>query len=323
MRISVWRTWRRRARRGPTLQGRLLQLVFVVSLPLFLLGGASAWFVYAGERSRAEDRVRSQTWNMALVVDQQFARAETLLEALGTSNSLAAGDLAGFRSEAMAASAVFDNAPISLMTADHRVVLNTGCARSQPCSEPTELLADTLNGGRARISNLVRDGPDGGYQVAIAVPVGSLAPQGSARASGGYALCLTLPPGLIAGALKEQHLPPSWIVTVLDRDGEIAARTTGERETLGQHLAPELLAAIARAPIGLIHGLRTLKGVPAVMAFARAPRSGVRGSRQHSRVDVPIVAVGGFDAYLPHRIRPADGRAGDGVRLRPPDFHGA
>ena len=246
----------------------------MVSLPLFLLGGASAWFVYAGERSRAEDRVRSQTWNMALVVDQQFARAETLLQTLGTSNSLAKGDLAGFRSEALAASAVFDNAPISLMAADDRAVLNTLCDRNHLCSQPTELLADTLGGGRTQISNLVRDGANGGYQVAIAVPVGSPASAARVRRPGGYALGLTLPPGLIAGALKEQHLPPSWVVTVLDRNGAVAARTIGERESLGQHLAPELLAAIAQAPVGLIHGLRTLKGIPAVMAFARAPRSG-------------------------------------------------
>jgi signal transduction histidine kinase/FixJ family two-component response regulator len=85
---------------------------------------------------------------------------------------------------------------------------------------------------------------------------------------------LVLPTGLIAAALTQQPATAGQIVSVLDRLGAVVARTEGEAGVPGQHLRPELMAAVAQSSEGVSHGVRTLQGTPAVTVFARAPHSG-------------------------------------------------
>lgn len=263
-------------RRIPTLQGRLFLLVLVVALPLLLLSAAAAFFAYTSERDRAEDRMRMETHSLALVVDQELAKAEMLLKTLAGSASLIHGDLDAFTAEAVAASTMLANAPIGFLGADGRQVLNTACQHKEQeaCNRATNPLPAMLASGQAEITNLVQGAVTGRPFIAVGMPVfvREHGPDADKRLA--YTLGLALPHGLIATALA-QHSPfAGQIVSVLDRAGAIVARTEGEADTLGQHLRPELMARVAQSSQGVIHGLRTLQGQPAVMVFARAPHSG-------------------------------------------------
>lgn len=263
-------------RRTPTLQGRMLLLVVVVALPLLLLSAAAAFFVYTGERDRAEDRIRMQTRTLALVVDQELAKAEVLLKTLAGSSSLARGDLEAFTAEAIAASTTFADAPIGLIGSDHRQVLNTAChhQEQEACGRITDPLPPLLASGHAEITDLVQGTVTGRPLIAVGIPVfdGQRGPDADKRLA--YTVGLVLPAGLIAAALSQQSPVTGQIVSVLDRAGAVIARTEGEAGALGQHLRPELMAAVAQRSDGVIHGLRTLQGARAVMVFARAPHSG-------------------------------------------------
>jgi signal transduction histidine kinase/ActR/RegA family two-component response regulator len=263
-------------RRTPTLQGRMFLLVVVVALPLLLLSAAVAFFVFTGERDRAEDRIRMQTRTLALVVDQEIAKAEILLKTLAGSSSLARGDLDAFTAEAVAASTMFANAPIGLIGADHRQVLNTACPREQQgaCDGATDPLPTVLASGHAEITDLVQGTVTGRPLIAVGVPVFAQQSRPEPDRRLAFTVGLVLPAGLIAAALSQQPLVAGQIVSVLDRTGAVVARTEGEAGALGQHLRPELMAAVAQSSQRVIHGLRTLQGTPAVMVFARAPHSG-------------------------------------------------
>ena len=264
-------------RRTPMLQGRVFLLVAVVALPLVLLSTAVAYFVYAGERERAEDRIRMQTRTLALVVDQEIAKAEILLNTLAGSWSLAGGDLEAFTAEAVAASTMFGNAPIGLIGVDHREVVNTACGHEQQgmCGRAVDPLPAVLASGHAEITDLVQGGVTGRLRVAVGIPVYAQQSRPDADKRLAYTMGLVLPPGLIAAALTQQPATAGQIVSVLDRLGAVVARTEGEAGVLGQHLRPEFLQAVAQSSEGVSHELlRTLQGTPAVLVFARAPHSG-------------------------------------------------
>lgn len=266
----------RKPRHTPTLQNRLVLLVVVVALPFLLLSAAAAFFAYAGERDRAEERMRMQTHTLALVVDRELAMAEILLQTLSGSSSLAQGDLEAFRAEVVAASTNFANAPIGLLGADHRQLFNTACrqAEQEVCGHATDPLPAALASGQAEITDLVHGPVTGRAVVMVGIPV--FAPERGTDAERHliYTVGMALPAGLIAKALNQQLPFAGQIVSVLDREGAVIARTKGEVDALGQHLRPELMAAVAQSSQGVIHGLRALQGAPAVMVFARAPRSG-------------------------------------------------
>lgn len=252
----------REPRRTPTLQGRMFLLVAAVALPLLLLSAAVAFFVFADEGERAEDRVRLQTRTLALVVDQELAKAEILLNTLAGSSSLARGDLEAFTAEAVAASTMFGIAPIGLIGVDHRQILNTACRHEQQavCDRAVDPLPAVLASGHAEITDVMQGGVTGRPSIAVGIPV--FAQQGWPDAGKrlAYTVGLVLPTGLIAATLNQQSPVAGQIVSVLDRTGAVVARTEGEAGVLGQHLGPELMAAVAQSSQGSSTGCGRCRG---------------------------------------------------------------
>lgn len=267
--------------RAVSLSQRLGLLVAAVVLPLLILSAWAVWQAHKGLRLRAEEALLGRAESLALAIDREFDRAALLLDALAGSAALARGDLAGFEAEMRAASAAFGGAPVTLVSPDGMILLSSlwpPGERRTGIPAP-EVARRVIAARRAEVTDLFRAPLDGSLAVAVGIPV--FAASGTApEAPGGRALVasigLSLPRERIARMFRGAGLPgePGWVAAVLDRAGVSVARTGPEEDIVGRTARPQTLAALSAAPKGVIHGLPTLEGVPAVTAFARGPSSG-------------------------------------------------
>ncbi len=259
--------------RALTLRGLLLVLVASVVIPALVLGGIGLWRVQAEERARAAERLLAQAHGMALLLDSEFARAETLLRVLAGSPSLARGDLDEFRAAMSAASAVFGEAHIGLVDATGTIVLRTNWAAGERHAKAlaSQTARRALISGETEIGDLHSVAELDEPAISIVVPVFAPGPQRRVV----YALGLLLPRQRLLSAITDQRIPPDWIGAVLDRTHTIVARSVREAEHLGRRPRPETLEMMAHTDLGIVRTAHvTLDGVPSISAYARAPRTG-------------------------------------------------
>lgn len=267
--------------RAVSLAQRLGLLVAAVVVPLLILSAWAVWQAHKGLRLRAEEALLGRAEALALAIDREFDRAELLLDALAGSAALARGDLAAFEPEMRAASAAFGGAPITLVSPDAMILLSSLWAPGERRTgiPAPEVARRVLAARRAEVTDLFRAPLDGSLAVAVGIPLfaaGATDPGAEDGRTLIGGIGLSLPRERIAGMLRAAGLPgePGWVAAVLDRSGVSVARTGPEEGIVGRPARPRTLAAFSAAPKGVIHGLPTLEGVPAVTAFARGPTSG-------------------------------------------------
>jgi hypothetical protein len=152
---------------------------------------------------RAEDALLGQARALATAVDREFDLAEALLNGLAVSSALARGDLAAFEGEMRAASAQFDGAAITLVTADGHIALMTVWPPGERRTghRGADGAIQTLATGRPQISNLFRGAATGKFAVAIGIPVFAESSTAGQRAVAST-IGLALPQARLATALE-------------------------------------------------------------------------------------------------------------------------
>ena len=260
----------RRPRRS--LRDMLVLLVAVVGLPLMALDVAAVWSGQARARARAEAELLERVRGLAHRLDAEFRAVQGVLDGLGASAALARGDLDTFEGEMRTVSARAGGAPVTLVSRAGRVVLTTAWAPGErrggvPAPEDARRVVAS---GQPGVSNLFTGTVTGRAAIGVGVPVPS--PAGPPE----YGLGLSFSRERLAALLLDGNPPAAKgeVATLIDRAGRIVARTVDEAENVGRPDRPEATARFQAAPEGLVHGLPTREGVPAVTAFARAPRSG-------------------------------------------------
>jgi PAS domain S-box-containing protein len=262
---------------GAPLARRLIALVAAVALPLLGLAAWGVWTAQEGIRRGVEEALLGRVEGIALAVEREFDRAETLLNALAASATLARLDLDAFEEEMRAASAAFGGAPITLVGADGMVLLSTLWLRgARMAGVPAPAVAlRTIAEGRVQVTNLFSAPIGGRLTVAVGLPLHP--PPGS---GGPAAIGLSLPRETISALLRataglgEADAARGWTASIIDRDGVSVARTADEARLAGQRARPATLQRLAAAQDGLLHGVATRDGIPAVAALQRGRRSG-------------------------------------------------
>lgn len=256
------------AGRSPSLRARLLALVCAIGLPLIGLSGYAVSQAYAEARERAAQMLRDQTRAMALQVDGEFSRAETLLRTLGASRALAAGDLPAFEREASAAAQALSGAAVELLDADGRLLGGT-VARvgSGPAAGLSATARQALQTGDVSWSDFEIDPATGQAAILLYLPLAM--PGGRLRL-----LAVQLPNRVLTDVLLGQRLPGDRVAAVLDRRAQVVARARREEALLGRPATPRVRAALAQSDDGVLHGVINQDGVASVIAYVRAPRSG-------------------------------------------------
>ena len=268
MQVSCWSRLLFGRRRSRTIQSALIWLVVACILPACAVATLFIVRSYERERANIERDTIGTARALMQAVDGELKGAQSALEVLATSSSLASGDLAGFYDQAQKALHGLAGKNIMLVGPGGTQVMNTLRPFGEPLpaeSGPAQLLRP-LETGRPVISDLFSGTITKQPTIAIEVPVVS---NGKII----YGLAMGIFPERLAEVLRQENMPSTWIAAIFDRNGTIVARTHVAEQHVGRKATPLLLRRMSEIPEGMVE-TETLEGVPSLLSFSRSAVSG-------------------------------------------------
>ncbi len=252
---------------NPPLRTRMQLLTITLLVPAGLLAG---WLVFESHRNQRTSMQRqlSETARaLSLVVDRQLSLAEAQLRALATSPVLGTPDLASFSMQARETVIEHDRW-IRLQAADGQHVMNTRIPDGQPLPNTGPPLehAPSLAQGRTHFSNLISGAVQPSPVLSVTVPI-------LRNDTFVYALSLVLQPQAFNDLLSEQRLMDQWVISILDREGTVVARSRNSEKFIGVKATSAMLHAMSVRDRDVIDSL-SLDGDRMIVAFERSPKSG-------------------------------------------------
>lgn len=261
------------SQRGRPLSLRRAVLGLVAGIVATFLGfaGLAVWQVQRAAEQEFAEQLLGTARAMALVVDREFSRAEALLQGLGHLPSLRAGDMQTFLANAKVATEGLGMPIIGVAGPD-------GLQRINSVATPERLAAglpaaaeamQAFRSGRTEISDYADGNDPGQPRILLAVPV-----RLSAEGPVAWSVGVVIPRERLTQALQAQRLPADWVAAVVDRRGNVVARTRAEEVFVGKPATADIRAGLAKGPEGVLGRTTNLEGAGTVAAFARAPVSG-------------------------------------------------
>jgi two-component system, NarL family, sensor histidine kinase UhpB len=275
-------TWQKRAsrRKGPALlfsfgraaapkaRRRVLSLIVLAAvIPVLIFGGSVAFFMADRSRDEARRSALATTEGVAQKVAAELSKELDVAAALGASTDLDRDDLALFYRDALRISAarpLWETVSLADATGKPLVNLLRPLGGPLPPDPDPVTLREVLANRRPAIGGIGPVGPISGKRlVPLRVPV---------ERNGELLDVLTvwLNPVSISDILRSAGAPADWVGAILDRDGRIVARTSGEETELGRKATLETLRSIGEAAGGFYVG-RTHEGLEVETAFRRLP----------------------------------------------------
>lgn len=248
-----------------------------LACPILLFVGTILWQFAHAERTRLEGDALATAHAIAANVDRELTGLRSALGVLAYSRSLQIGDLDGFYQQATGAN-LQNGLNVVLRTLDGQQVVNSRMPRGEPL--PKTFLAEDRTAIELRqpvVTNLFTGTVSEQPLFAIVAPVvrnGDVA----------YLLSLSGSVDRIQALTKQEGVPSSWTVAVVDREGRILARNTRHKEFVGKQATRDLQENTS-GPEGTWQGF-TVDGQPVFGAYARSQVSDWR------------IAVGVRDAEL-------------------------
>jgi signal transduction histidine kinase/CheY-like chemotaxis protein len=260
-----------RAQRGPTLSLRhLLTLLTAIGLlPLAALGAWSVHLAAEYHQSEQERALLDQARALSSAVDAELDGTVATLASMARTPALDDGDVRAFypiaREQGLAQPEWLG---VTLADADGRMLFRTTAlfdAPPQPIADPSSL-RQALQLRRPIIGHVAR-GKGGRPAVPVRYPV-------SDAAGHPYVLTAIVQPDRIVRVIARQQVPAGSMITVLDSDGTIVARSNGERDQVGA-VPSRTLARLIRlnGPEGA-GPTRTVDGDALATAYTRLSRYG-------------------------------------------------
>lgn len=245
---------------------RLLILVLSILVPSFVAAALAVAYVYREEQKAQMQNVADATRGFALLVDHELRRHAGVLHTLANTNSLRTGDLAQFHAYARRV-APNDEAAIVLADLDGRQLVNTrrpfGADLPQRRSSNIGELMRRAGPGATLVSDLfhapVGKRPDYAIQVPVTI-------DGAIR----YHLLIGINAATLQPLLARQHFRSDWIVTLVDRQGMVLARSRHPERFVGKAASPEVQQRLNAAMAGVNEG-RTLDGIDVRAFFDTVP----------------------------------------------------
>ena len=260
-----------RAQRGPTLSLRhLLTLLTAIGLlPLAALGAWSVHLAAEYHQSEQERALLDQARALSSAVDAELDGTVATLASMARTPALDEGDVRAFypiaREQGLAQPEWLG---VILADADGRMLFRTTApfdAPPQPIADPSSL-RQALQLRRPIIGHVAR-GKGGRPAVPVRYPV-------SDAAGRPYVLTAVVQPDRIVRVIARQQVPTGSMITVLDSDGAIVARSNGDRDQVGLVPNPALARLIRlNGPEGA-GPTRTLDGDALATAYTRLSRYG-------------------------------------------------
>jgi signal transduction histidine kinase/ActR/RegA family two-component response regulator len=244
----------------------LVLMAAAILLPVVLAAAIALDQIRAGEREAALRGLRETARATSLIVDREVQGSLSALKALGHSPSLQRGDLKSFYAEAAALDQVPDVWTF-LLDDKGAQVLNTIVPFGTRLPPPVaaERVARVLSSGKPLVSNVLVGPVTGKLLTTVNVS--------AAVGPGKFVVGQNFSVDHWKRTVLREQLPSDWIVAVIDQQGRFVARSHKASEYLGKWARPELVAAAAAAPDGLIRH-STLEDIDSYDAFAHSSLTG-------------------------------------------------
>ncbi|GGZ00871.1 ATP-binding protein [Pseudoduganella plicata] len=249
------------------LRTHYLLLALSIVAPIALFSAFAFDMLLSAQRETARRGIEEAARTSSVVIDADIDRARSVMQVLGKSHALAAGDLRRFHAEAAAANAG-PGAWMILYDASGRQLFNTRLPYGQAgAARPDmDVLRAVLRDGADRISGIrsVRSLD----MTVVMVDHPFTLPDGSQRV-----LAQVFSPSYFARAIAGRAIPSSWRSSVIDADGKIIARSHRADEFAGRSANPVVEAARRSGVSGAFRHV-TADGFDAYDYFVRSPLSG-------------------------------------------------
>lgn len=254
----------------PSIRSSLAGLVAACLIPAVLLAAVLLYYDYQRERARLERDLQTSARALVLAVDREFEGVERSLRALSTSPSLAQQDLRAFHAQATEVLADHYVNNFVLIDAGGQQLLNTAGVFGQALPKTANLaqLERVLSSGRIDVSDLFFGPLLGRFVINVALPVRVGAGTGLTHSLVGVLL-----PAHFQKVLEARRLPEDRIVVIADASAKVVARTHEIERFIGKSVAPGLVERLKERNQGGFE-LATLEGIPALVVYARSPKSG-------------------------------------------------
>ncbi len=270
--------------RGLSIGRRLSLIALAVVIPMLLLLAATVYRLADQERDQSRHAILYSSRPIMSVVDAQLGKYMAAVQALAVSPSLKAGDLAGFREEAEQALPGLSGAWVTLSDAQGQQLVNT----LVPATEPPPLLSEegrtlavrALQTRQMQVSDVFVGAVAKFPMISVGVPI-------FVADKPMYFLTIGVDVTVFRALLNSQVLPEGWIVEVIDRRGNIIARSRDHERWVGSS-ASAGWRAMSRED-GLFETL-ALEGQPVIYANAVSQLSGWATvvAAEKSTLDAPI-----------------------------------
>jgi len=245
----------------------LVILVLVTTVPIAVFAG---WLIsrsYAEQEAMIDRQNVEQARAVMAAVDQEIEDVIASLNVLALLDPVDADDKSHF---AAVAARVLPTHPdwesIRLVDPALRVVATTtGEPATAPLAHP-EWVRAVIATRRPAVSHALHEPKSGRWMVTIGVPV----LRGSELK---YVLGARLYAVAFSRILQRQSVPPDGIVTLLDAEPKIVARTQNEDRSLGRPSSPEFVQRSRTSPEGSWRAT-SLEGTPVYSAWSRSPATG-------------------------------------------------
>ena len=257
----------------PVLQSRvrirscLLLLTAVVLVPGLLAAAVAVAKVREGERQAALRGLRETVRATSLLVDGEVQRSLGTLRALGQSHYLQAADFEALYGQATATDQKPDVWTLVLdATGQQRINTSVPYGTPLPPAVAQDRVASVLQTMRPLVSDLIVGPVTGKLLTTIYVPA-------KASPAGRFVVAQAFSVAHWNKTARQPGAPSQWIVAVIDRQGRFIWRSHGTEAFVGKQARPELVAAAAAAPQGLIRHA-TLEGIDSYDAFTHSALTG-------------------------------------------------
>ncbi len=215
-------------RRAWSLRLHLIAFALVLIVPIAAVSGLAIQRFAASERSVSESRASAVARAGMSDVDRAIAGDIAILNTLATSLFLDTGDYRSFYRLA-ARIARLTHANVLLLDPTLQELVNTRVAYGTqlPKTAAPEAALKVIETREPQVSGLFMGTVAQHYVFDVNAPVirdGKVA----------YVLIITLEPERILDILKAQHMPPGWVLTAVDRDHRVIARTRNSASYVGR-----------------------------------------------------------------------------------------
>jgi two-component system sensor histidine kinase UhpB len=237
--------------KGYSVRAYLVGLVAITLIPALLFGGWLTSRSAHSERELMEQHSESKAQQVVIDIDHEISSAKAMLTALASSQFLQIDDFEAFHRQSTDVAQQLGSQIVLRDTATGQVIVDAAVPWGQPLPnevppQATDAMLESIRTGKAAVSDVFLDSVVNKLVVSVGIPV-------KRKDGPAYYLAVGIPVDIFADALKNAALPDRWVISLVDRENTIVARSERHREFAGHKLILAIAGRTA-ASEGIVEG---------------------------------------------------------------------